>query len=393
MKCKRGQETGSGAAALVALIATFVVLFIVFLPPDERAIILDGGSSNNENNSHSSSEGDLLVLENPGSIVPPLQNFLTYPIAPVEVSTSSEANELDSAPILSIKESLFTSKLAESTFEIDKPELTDNVLLSMTIKKADGNLNIDWNGKNIVSREFIEGQINPIEIPSRLLKEENTLTFSTDSVGAAFWSSNSYVIEDMSVTADIQDRSSSVAQSTFYVPSNDLDRFKSARLFFLPVCTPDSGILSVDLNGVSVYKSKPVCDSIGGVDFNPADFILPGNNKIKFSTDSGVYSLTRMRISSEPKEPEQYVYFFKVPSDLYEDVYVGDVSIIASLKFIDRVNEKEGALVTNGYVRSFDVRNDGYALDISDFIEEGFNAIEIIPRDPFIVTEFRVEII
>src|SRR3989344_5557668 len=167
---KRGQA--AGAAALIAVIAGMIVLYIIFLQPEDRAELLGEDTFTSSGRSSSSSTRNLTLLnESPGRIDFLSQKKIEHSIPTAHVFTQTQGSILEQKDSLTVERSLFSSKDAVFTFGLEDQENTENVLLSFNIQTQSGRLTITLNDEIIIDREITTANIEPIVLPSRLLKE------------------------------------------------------------------------------------------------------------------------------------------------------------------------------------------------------------------------------
>ena len=65
---------------------------------------------------------------------------------------------------------------------------------------------------------------SPISLKKSLLKEDNTLRFELNGVGAAFWRTNEYHFKNMQIVGDVTDLSGQEGQNTFTISNTEATR-------------------------------------------------------------------------------------------------------------------------------------------------------------------------
>src|SRR3989344_8331000 len=215
---KKGQA--AAAAALIAVIAAMIVLYIIFLQPEDRAELLGEDTfSRSGGRSFSSSRNVTLMNETPGRIDFLSQKKIEHSIPTAHVFTQTEGAVLEQKDSMTVERSLFSSKDGMFEFSLADLSNTENVLLSFGVQEPRGQLIITLNDETIVDTEIITPNIDPIALPSRILRDSNILSFQVSSPGIAFWRTNRYALVDVQVTGDVTEITARRSRSTFLVSS------------------------------------------------------------------------------------------------------------------------------------------------------------------------------
>src|SRR3989344_1999678 len=177
---KKAQPTGIGggtAAVLVGIIAALIIIYILVLPPEERASLLGENLSEEEGEDGVSgiSENTTLLLESPGRIDVISQKEIEHTLPSVNLFTTTSAVVLESRQSLYVKNAWFDKAFVNMTFGIPDIENTKNLFLVFNVKKHGGRLILKLNGYEIVNNELTSASIEPIELPERILNDENIL--------------------------------------------------------------------------------------------------------------------------------------------------------------------------------------------------------------------------
>ena len=261
MRQKKGQANAGGAAGLIALIMLFIILYILFLPPGDRADLL--GESGSSSGGRSSGTRGTLLSENIGRVDFLRSDNIDKILPNVFLQEKRDATVLKKFNPLFVKNGLFDKKDKEISFSLNDVERLENVQLSFTAKKRKGILAVDLNGERIFESEITEFNIDPITIEPKQLRGDNTLVFSVNGVGARFWKTNEYNLEDIKLIGNIVDKSNLESQSVFTLTGTEFFNLEQAELRFIPYCgNQDVGRLEVAVNNRNVYSSVPVCDDV-----------------------------------------------------------------------------------------------------------------------------------
>ena len=212
----------------------------------------------------------------------------------------------------------------EVTFSLDDPENTENVLLSFNALKRKGILSIALNGKSIYDYATTKVNPEPIKIERSLLQRTNTLVFSVDSPGIAFWRKNEYALEQIQITGDVTDVSQQQSAVFFFLTESEYENLEEASLTFIPYCNrvQDVGLLEVFVNGRNIFSAVPICDDFYQVPFSPR-LLEAEDNAIVFVTDAGSYTVEQIRLDLDAKPIKSKIYYFDIDPILflgYEEV-------------------------------------------------------------------------
>lgn len=394
LRSKKGQPTGisgASAAVLVAIIAALIIIYILVLPPQERADLLgenltdddgDGGSEIRENST--------LLLESPGRLEFMAQKEVEHALPSVNLFTTTNALVIESRQSLYVKNAWFDKAFANITFGIDDLTQTENVYLVFNIKKRGGRLILRLNGYELANNEFSQTNVEPIELPKRILKDENVLEMSVSGVGWKFWKTNEYILENIKITADVTDISTRKSDLVFQVTSAEKSNLDRVFVKFFPDCEIDDvGPLTVLLNNNRIFSSVPDCGMLRPLEVSP-HLLLSGENSLVFSTDKGAYLIDNIVVKSELKEMLYPTYYFEVNETVYDEIVDGDMDVLLYFEFVSDVEQKKAEIWVNSHQRGIDTRDREYELNINSLVKQGNNVIEIKPKATLDVVNLRV---
>ena len=391
---KKGEApgpTGTQAATLVVLITILIIFYLLFIPPDVRDEILEGTGENISDDSSSSNGNKTLLLETPGTLEEMEERDIEHLINAVYLFATEESKILEKVPALSVKNSWFTEKEAEFTFDIDDVENVENVLLSFVAEDRKGILTIMLNDAEVYSGEIDSVNFEPMTLKEKYLEEgENVLKLSVSDVGWAFWKVNKYQLKSIQINADVTDISDQLSKNIFIVSTTEKNNVERSVMRFTPDCLPGQvGTLNVFVNGHSIYSSVPDCGAPTAIEFLP-DVLRVGENQLMFRTDDGNYLVDLIKITSEMKQSFQPVYYFDVDEDEFADIKDEDIDVMLELTFTDNKELKQGTININGVETSIYQTERVYDKKINDWIVEGSNSIKILPEDRLEITQLEV---
>jgi hypothetical protein len=222
-----------------------------------------------------------------------------------------------------------------------------------------------------------------VELRKEKLEGINSLEFSVSSVGAAFWATNEYGLDDVRIIGDITDRSRQESRNIFEITSGEFENLEKTSLRFIPYCSniANVGILDVFVNNRNVYSAAPVCDDPVKIPILGATDI--GENNVVFKTSMGSYSIEQITVELESKDARSLSFFFELDDEQYADVQDGDKSVNLTIAFVDDDELKKADIKVNGksFPRQLDQDEPYYNKQLrSSQLEEGNNYIEIVPK-------------
>ncbi|MBS3142096.1 hypothetical protein J4464_01785 [Candidatus Woesearchaeota archaeon] len=324
---KRGQGKGSAAATLVGIITLVIIFYILFLPPAERADLLGEPSTVTTNPRYGSQNPDapppielgIIVSEHIGSLSP-YEDIEPILLPDVYVAETTNAEVLERFSPITVQSGLFNTKYAAAsvTFTLDDLTTVENALLSFTAKKHKGILSITLNGEQIYAYAITSLNPDPIKLDQSLLKKQNALTFSVAPVGASFWKTNEYALENIMITGDVTDLSRQQSTSKFFIVESDYENLEQAVLRFIPYCASlnSVGLLEIFLNNKNIFSAVPICDDPYKLSFSPRA-LNPDQNTLTFVTSKGSYSVEQVRIDLEAKPIKSKILYFELDPELF----------------------------------------------------------------------------
>jgi hypothetical protein len=394
MMKKRGQS-GTGAAALVAIIAGLIILYILFLEPTDRAKLLDDkGNSGAGFYEDDKDEITILLDEEPGRLDYLKGDDFEIDIPSFNLYKTTGSLEIESFNDFSVRNGWFDNKEVEKVFSIDDMENTNNVILSFVTRKNDGTLSIDLNGENIYENDIETKNIEPIKLrPNRLVEGENILKFSVSKVGVAFWKTNEYNFESTKIIGDITDISKQKTKNIFTIEPWKYNNLERATLKFNPNCNQrEVGVLNVHINNVAVFSGIPDCGMLNRYEV-PVGTLNTGVNDVVFTTMEGIYLVDQIKVNLELQELTAPLYWFEITKDEMKNITKGLVDVNLTLDFVDDDEDKEMDINVNGHMKRIDQNKPNYEKQINGWVEEGRNYIKLIPKKTVDIVSLIIKMI
>jgi hypothetical protein len=396
---KKGEEGGGSAAVLVALIALMILVFLLFVPPSVREDILndntlddwgydsDDSDDDSDDDFTSMEKKGVLLLENPGEINEEGVASYSHPMPSLNLQLKTEGKELEAFGTVEVARSVFSEKLVNRPFYVEDLENTQNYVLSFNSVISEGELIIKLNGQEIF-RGFVEGAVTPILLPKGLIDNANILEFDVTSPGWMFWATNDYALANVVIRADVTDVSNKRSSAVFYTDSIEKGDMVDGTLYFLPYCS-ENGQLTVKLNRAVVFNGIPRCGYVNKLEIAPQQ-ILVGSNELEFEIDEGVYTIANIRFDSELKKRKAQLYYFDLDDEQYYNLTSRGYDAFLRLKFDNDYKNKEGRIYVNDNIRSFDTDEFMFKYKITNFVDEDYNSVRVVPEGSIDVTELRV---
>lgn len=383
-------QGGLNAAILVAIIAAVIIIYILFLPTEDRKELLEEkGPYEKEEEGE---EKIVLLSENVGRL-DPVGRVKDKDIPNVNIFETTNSKVLDNINPIYIRNGWFDKRIKIITLYIDNLENIDNVVLSFSAPKRKGVLSIKLNGELIYEYAITSLNVEPIKLKKSLLREDNELEFSVSGVGAKFWTTNEYALEDVKIIGDITDLSRQESQNVFTLTDTEYQNLEKAEIRFIPYCSSVAtvGVLDVFINNRDIFSAVPVCNDMYKQEI-PISALSAGQNKVIFKTSKGSYSVEQIKLSFKEKDTPEAVYYFEVNSTTYKDITDNEYDAFIRIEFVDDENTKKADLNINDHLVRIDQKKKTYEKNINSWIEEGNNFIKITPKTTLDIVELNIEL-
>jgi hypothetical protein len=389
MKKKRAGVDAGSAATLIIIIAAVIIMYILFLPPDERQELLENETSSSSGNDNI--DENILLDEDVGTLNYFDDDSVEYSIGNVYLYETTNAEVLDTINPFIIQNGWFDKKFKTYSFNIEDLKNTNNVILSLSASKAEGVLSIYLNNEIIYEGQFESLTPSPISLKKSILQEENTLTFEVDGVGMSFWKTNEYHFKQIEIIGDVTDLSGQEAMNSFNIPEKDYQNIDYSTLNFVPYCSnlQEVGKLNIFLNNREIFSAIPICDDSYHQSFS-TDYLREGENKIRFITEKGSYSVEQIEIEVDMVETPKAVYYFELNETQIQEIEEEDKEAWLYIEFIDDDENKKAIVNVNGHLRNIDQDEKYWEKNLSDWVEEGNNYIEIEPKKNLHIVNMQI---
>jgi hypothetical protein len=394
---RRGQEFRSSTPLVILLIGVIIILYILFLPPAQREALLSGTSTPGGGYGDGgvpTGSGVVLIDKYVGTLQADTGATRDHSIPSTTVFTAVSTEEVKLIDSMLVKKSAFSSQDGELTFKAD-PGLGKNYLLTFNVEQAKGPLFISLNGNPIFERAITSKSPEPIRLPQEYIQPENTLTFSAGSAGWQFWSSNTYHLRNILVSADVTSYEGASAEQHFTLTTDEYKAMEKGVLELVPQCDPKkTGRLTINVNGRLLYAGFIDCGVITRQDI-AKELLNAGDNRLGFSSSQGSYTIDRVKVVSVLKQQEYPVFYFNLPPDMFQQANVFAGRVVLTLRFSEGNALKQGTIIVNGYQDSFQTTSYYYQASLDpNILVPNANSVQIAPQGTSLnIPELRVEML
>lgn len=358
-------KNASNAAVLVVIIALLIVLYILMLPPDVRESLL--GEAEPGSGTQPPSERDVLLSWVPQMSGP--DDVEVKPLPFFTLRTQTRGDVLAERSGLVAERSVFHEE--SDTLRFTTPRNAQQVLLSFDVAQSQGRLEVLLNGEVIFDSAIERRQPEPIVLPVERLQAQNELEFRVSGVGFSFWQTNSYVLENVRVTADVTDVAQADHSQRFVV--NELSSVAEAQLRFVADCFESQGRLSLRFNDNEVYSGFPSCGVPVTVDLPPSR-LHPVENVLSWGVEEGEYIVDQIEVALRRENPGNQGRF-TLSSGQLEQIARQGGSVEMMLSFAEL--GAQGAVLLNGEELRFRTQRQSFSGDITQYLRAGANIVEV----------------
>jgi len=383
MKKRRAQA--SGAATVIGLMLLLFIFYILFIPAETRQNLLGENQTTTIKAGtgaagHNEAETEYLLRATPGKIAFTENEKVEHTIPNLWLAESKDAKVIDSYNPMAVRRGWFANEVARLPFTIQNLADVSNVALVFSAPAHEGLLMIKLNDKIVFEGELASANAAPVMLKKDWLQKDNVIEISVAGVGLRFWDVNEYQLTGIQVIGDVTDWQRQQATNIFTVDQEEFNSIKTSGLEFSPVCDQETtGVLGIYFNEKNVYSAVPDCDSMNKFELLPADFNT-GKNTVLFKITQGSYLLDQIKIVNTLNAPKSFISYFYVDEENYTDIHDGAKIAWLNITFVDDGLSKQAVANINGRYNYIDQEEKQYLKDISQYIVEGNNYIELRPE-------------
>ena len=421
---KRGQtkSPASAAATLVILIGVFILLFVLLVEPETREELLGENKTIDKEDRFSRITGDekTLLSASPGEVFAFERKDIKKELGSLELFSRINERTINLASAFDISKGFFGGDTRSLFFDIPNMDDLQALDLFFFIREASGDIKITLNNAVVFEGRVSSNDI-PISLPVNLVTSANVIKISISSFSGSYRLSNIYLREKTLVE-------NKQAIRTFELSGVEKSGLNKASLSYFVNCLSldKRGVLTVELNNREIRKDFVICDA-GQDRIELSRNILPtGTNRLRFSIDNGDYRIQDIEVNLELKEADFPKFTFNVEDDDFDKIRkecsdselnkcfdrcdddcetlrclrdcrddcrddCREAKLIIEFTFGgDKGDRKKAAITINEEQFNFDVVDDEFARDISEFVRRGSNVIKVIPNVNFEIDHMRV---
>lgn len=393
LKNKRAEGEGKAVAVLLLVIALFIALYVLILPPEERSQLLGENETDVTDTTRTTREGSVELFTSTPGLVSPEKTFGTnHQINSVNLFVKTEPKLINLASSLEVSRSLFSKSYPKLKFEVKDLGDINKVTFFFTVLKSEGALKLKINGMDFFSEE-VEPGIKLVEVPITFLKANNEVQIEVSHPGAAFWSTNKYLLKSIGVKEEFEIINSK-EERFFTLTQEEKKVMNQVKLSYFLHCNSkperDFTLIRLFLNDKNIFSGQTRCVSTNQeIEIETAD-LVPGNNKLLFSIDDGDFSFNNIELQTRTDSEDFPTYIFQVGTNTINDILSGIKDVKLQL-FLDNDSKQKSARVKINNGSLFLNTNTGeYEADITEFIKEGSNFIKIVPNTDFNIIGLKV---
>lgn len=377
---KRGSSSSIGG--LVFLIAIFIILYMLVMPPCEKCQLLDKGNCNDVCDI-SSLEG-VLFYEEIGNV--DLKNEIVHEMEQVDLYIRVEPEEENLAGSLFVDRGWFGNVDQDLSFNLENIDNLEEISFLTRVVGASGKLFVEFNGHMIEQLTVDAPKSIIVPLPTSYLKEKNKLKLYTDSPGLKFWHKNKYEMKDLRIRK-VYEKIHYEESRKFFISEVEKNYLEESRLDYSVFCSSAGSfsILKIYLNDNLISSESIACESLKKSLDLDENSLKVGENELLFVIDDGNYLLSPVSVINQLTQEVYPSYSFIVGDEIY------DVANKYVLSFKMGAGDKNAKIIINDY--EFDLIENGiyFEKEITSFIREGNNHIEIIPENGFKIDEIRID--
>jgi len=388
---KRGQGS---AETVILLLAFFIAIYVLLIPPCDRCKLVNADDTECDDVCEDVDEEDnedILISEKIGGVSDTGEDQIDHELDDVNLFLKTEPEIQNLASSLYITRTSFGTRSQDLTFRVDDLENLKSALLSFSVSNSDGQLFIELN-ENIIFSGFISsGQTKIVHLPISSLNEQNRIKIYVSSPGIAFWRTNRYTLNDLVLKKEFEEIHSSETRN-FVISSSEEDALEESTLKYSIYCNELSGTayFKIYLNNEMLTTYSLGCvTSNKRIEIDIDDF-EEGENELKFVIDNGDFLITNIEIINNLDEEIDYIYDFDVSSNQYDSIVDGDKEARLELELGD--GKKKADIILNDNKIVLSTSSDEFEKDVSSYITEGTNIIEIIPETDFEIERLIIEL-
>lgn len=389
---KRAQANGNGATLIVLLLLGLIIMFSLFISPSERNHLLNI-SENTTPSPHQTvipprpSAGTLILSKVPGQLFAQPSNQRNIPISSIYLTSSTQGTQFIQVNQLKISSSDFSSTPQTIYFNIKEPNSTNNVYLSFNTEKNDGDLSLQFNQNPLFTGHLEKGSLKtPLKLTN--LKKTNTLTLKVTSPGWRFWATNSYILDNIVVAGNTENKARLNGTVHAYIDESDIKNIRQSYFTYYADCDQNLiGKVKIKINNNLITYAEPACSSLNQIPINP-NTLNSGVNYVYFESTKGNIKFDKIAVQLKYSNEKHPTYYFHLTPSQLTALKDNKLKIKLYLDFVGTGNSLTLNIDNTPVKISTNLKH--YELDITPYINNMNSFIEITPRSNINIYSLQV---
>ncbi|MEA3379207.1 MAG: hypothetical protein U9Q69_06275 [Nanoarchaeota archaeon] len=382
-------EGGAEMSIFVLLLAFFILIYVLLLPPAERELLLNETISSSEN-AAGISTSKVLISDAPGEVYSYTTNIHKVSIQPIQIYSKMESNIYSLIKSMTVSHNLLKDNYKQIYFNLDNLESLSDLKLVCLISEHKGPISIYLNSKLIFEGELSTLDL-PLDLPIMHLQKNNKLEFYSSSPGFKIFSSNHYILKDVSLIKEYKVEKTK-ARRAFLINKEIGERIRKASLEYFITCNSanENPRLKISLNNDNLFNDDIFCNYLEKRTLPlPIESInKDGNNILIMEIDKGDINIDEIQVKSELSKSIYPTYIFDIGSDLWKKINDG-TKIFLKLNMEEDTRKRAKIIIQENtfYLNSY---SETYEKDITNLLDNGANVIQIIPQNNFKIVNLKV---
>ncbi|RME54813.1 hypothetical protein D6777_02585 [Candidatus Woesearchaeota archaeon] len=387
MKHKRGQEAADGVYILLILMGLFIVLYVVLLPPADRESLLNETTSTLTTGAPAKT---VLLSESPGMVYSSSVKKQTINIEPVHLYSTDEVQSSMLVKSMSVSRNLLKNNFKNVLFSVDDLDNLKKAEILFFITESKGDLKVYLNNKLIYDGKLTSEQL-PLTLPLEYLQKNNKLKFESTSPGMRIFSSNYYLIKDLTLLKTIK-KENKKSSRTFSVAEDVGQNVNSITLNYQINCNEDTNPkLKIMVNSRNVFEDIVSCSYLQErqVTLTKSEVNVYGRNRVEFEINKGDIEINDIKLNMKLRSSMHPSYSFDISNGVWNNINNGDSKVVLRLT-LKGEGRKKANIIVQGETFSIDTNSGTYVRDITSLVDNGANTIKIVPLNDFEIVNLKV---
>jgi len=135
----------------------------------------------------------------------------------------------------------------------------------------------------------------------------------------------------------------------------------------------------------------PDCGILNVHELNPV-LLDVGENTLEFATYKGSYLVDLVTVETKLKDNPEPIYYFEISQADFDRLETDKYYANLTIEFVDSKGWKEGSIIVNGKESHIYTQDRVWKKTLDVFLQQGQNAIKIVPKDTFDIIRLVLKI-